>query len=249
MQTIFKFVAIAKLWRLFLLRFFCYIAAMVITYFGKSYFKLTLGDLTIAINPPSKDSKSFPKPPRFGADIALITTNHPDYNGADQVSLGSAEPFVIDGPGSYEVKDVYISGALSKVIIENPLSPKGSSEAKKEYINTVYGFEIDNIKCAFMGIISDETTLSVEAKDILRGADILFVPIGGVITLDPAHAYKIAVAYDPSIIIPYHYDTDALKRFLKEGGQEKNEAADKATLKRKDLEGKEGYILVLDSQA
>lgn len=211
---------------------------MVITYLGKSYFKLTLGDLTIAINPPAKDSKNFPKAPRFGADIALITTNHPDYNGADQVALGSAEPFVINGPGSYEVKNVYVSGAESRVAID-----------KKEYINTVYGFELDNIKCGFMGILSDESTLSSEAKEILRNADILFVPIGGEHTFDAAHAYKTAVAYDPSIIIPYEYDTDALKRFLKEGGQEKNESQDKATLKRKDLEGKEGYIMVLEPQA
>ena len=57
----------------------CYSNAMVITYFGKSYFKLSLGDLTIAINPPTKDSKAFGKVPRFGADIALITTHTARY--------------------------------------------------------------------------------------------------------------------------------------------------------------------------
>jgi hypothetical protein len=35
---------------------------------------------------------------------------------------------------------------------------------------------------------------------------------------------------------------------LKEGGQEKNDSQDKATLKRKDLDGKEGYIMVLEPQ-
>lgn len=214
---------------------------MVITYFGGAYFKLTLGDLTIAINPPSKNSKRFAKPTRFGADIALITTNYADYNGADTVTLGSAEPFVIDGPGSYEIKNCFVTGAKSDVMID-----------KKNYINTVYGFELDNLKMAFLGIIADESTLSVEAKEIIRGADILFVPIGGAIgeigVFDPAQAYKTAISYDPSIIIPYEYTTESVTRFLKEGGQEKNEPQDKATLKRKDLDGKEGTILVLTSQ-
>src|SRR5688572_21422906 len=103
---------------------------MVITFFGKSYFKVTLGDLTIAINPASKASDAFGgKAPRFGADVALITTNLGDYNGIETVTLGDKEPFVVDGPGSYEIKGLLFTGAASSVSI-----------GKKEYINTVYGF-------------------------------------------------------------------------------------------------------------
>ena len=210
---------------------------MVINYFGGAYFKVSLGDLTIAINPPAKGSNRFPKPARFGADIALVSTRHPDYSGVETVALGNAEPFVVDGPGSYEIKSIYISGAQSNATLE-----------KKEYINTIYGFELDGIKMAIFGALSDESTLSSEAKEILSGADILFVPIGGGDVLDPVQAYKTAIAYDPCIIIPYDYDTTTLNKFLKEGGQEKNEIQDKATLKRKDLEGKEGFILVLHAQ-
>ncbi len=210
---------------------------MVITYFGKSYFKLTLGDLTIAINPPSKDSKAFSKVPRFGADIALITTNTIDTNGADTVTFGDKEPFVLDGAGNYESKELLFSGAPSTVTIGG-----------KEYINTVYGFELDGIKIAFMGLIDDDKKLSAEAKEIAANADMLFMPVGGALDLDPAKAYKIATSYDVNMIIPYEYDADSLNRFLKEGGQEKNESQDKATLKRKDLDGKESYILVLEPQ-
>lgn len=210
---------------------------MVITYFGKSYFKLTLGDLTIAINPPAKESKAFSKVPRFGADIALITTNTIDTNGPDTVTLGDKEPFVIDGPGNYEVRELLINGASSTVTID-----------KKEHINTVYGFELDGIKIAFMGLIDDDKKLTAEAKEIAGNADMLFMPVGGTVDLDPAKAYKIATSFDVNMVIPYEYDEENLKRFMKEGGQEKNEAQDKATLKRKDLDGKEGYILLLEAQ-
>lgn len=210
---------------------------MVITYFGKSYFKLTLGDLTIAINPPTKESKAFKKVPRFGSDIALITTKHEDTNGRETVSLGDKTPFVIDGPGSYEIQDLIFTGAFSTVEIEG-----------KEYINTVYGFELDNIKIAFLGLINDEKNMSSEAKEIADNADLVFVPVSGVLKREASKAYKTAVSFSPNVIIPYEYDSEDLKSFLKEGGQLDVKSQDKATLKRKDLDGKQGQVIVLEPQ-
>jgi L-ascorbate metabolism protein UlaG (beta-lactamase superfamily) len=202
---------------------------MVITYFGNQYFRLTLGDLTIALNPSSKSSKA----PRFGADVAIITSSHADYNNPDTVTLGDKEPFVVDGPGSYEIKNIFISGASSNVSID-----------KKEYINTVYGFELDGIKIAFLGSANNEKEFSSEAKEIAGDADMVFVAIKD----DPVGAYKTAMSFESNMIIPMDYDKTTLARFLKEGGQDKAEVLDKATLKRKDLDGKEGHILVLASQ-
>lgn len=210
---------------------------MVITYLGKSYFKLTLGDLTIAINPPQKDSKAFSKVPRFGADIALITTKHPDTNGADTVQIGDTAPFVIAGPGNYEIQDLLFIGASSTVSIEG-----------KEYINTVYGFELDGIKIAFLGLIADEKMMSPEAREIADEADLVFVPVSGILERDAVKAYKTAVSFSPNVIIPYEYNDTDLKLFLKEGGQDV-EAQDKATLKRRDLDGKQGQVIVLAPQA
>ncbi len=211
---------------------------MVITYFGKQYCKLTLGDLTIAINPPAKSSKVMDKAPRFGADIVLITTNHPDYSGVETVTLGDKEPFVIDGPGNYEIKECFINGAKSVVKIDG-----------KEYINTVYGFELDGIKIAVLGALADVSTLSTEAKEIAGASDMLFIPIGGAEVFDSAKAYKVATSFSPSVIIPVDCNEASLSKFLKEAGQDKTEFLDKATLKRKDLDGKENYVIALSPQA
>lgn len=212
--------------------------SMVITYYGKQYCKLSLGDLTIAINPPAKTSKALPKAPRFGADIVLVTTNHEDYNGIETVSLGEKKPFVIDGPGSYEVEGLFITGAKSMV-----------SLGGKEYINTVYGFEIDGIKVVILGALADSGTLSTEAKELAGASELLFVPIGGGEVFDSAAAYKTATSFGPCVVVPLEADETTLKKFLKEGGQEKNEILDKATLKRRDLEGKESFIIGLSPQA
>jgi uncharacterized protein (DUF2141 family) len=49
------------------------------------------------------------------------------------------------------------------------------------------------------------------------------------------------------MIIPMDYDDAALKAFLKEIGSEKAEVVDKLTLKRKDLDNKEGEVVVFKS--
>src|SRR5258708_2012845 len=110
---------------------------MIITYFGKQFFKLSQGEMTIAFNPVSKSSKSGVSA-KFGADIALVTTNHADYNGIDQVSHGERTPFAVTSPGDYEVKEIFIKGVMSE-----------SDIGGKKHINTIYLFGVDNIKIIF----------------------------------------------------------------------------------------------------
>lgn len=205
---------------------------MIITYFGKQFFKITQGELVIAFNPVSKNSKS-EIGAHFGADIALITTNHPDYNGIDQLSHGERAPFIVTGPGDYEVKEIFIKGVMSEATLAN-----------KNYINTIYSLSIDNINIAFLGALSNPE-ISKEARESVGEPDILFVPVGGNGLLDTKQSAKLALSFEPKMIIPMDYDSASLKAFLKEIGDEKAEAVDKLTIKRKDLEGKEGEVVVL----
>ena len=93
------------------------------------------------------------------------------------------------------------------------------------------------------------TNLPAPVQEVAEGVDILFVPIVGNGVLGSADAYKVAVLLEPKIIIPIHFgevgDKNALKTFLKEGGAEDEKAEEKLTLKKKDLEGREGDIMVL----
>lgn len=207
---------------------------MIISYQGLESFKISQGDLTLAINPVSKESKE--KSVSFGSDITLISLNHPDTNGAAQTARGDKAPFIISGPGEYEVKDVFIKGLLST----STYGAKG--EATK--INTIYLVSFEGINICFLGALSD-AKLSKETLEAMENIDVLIVPIGGEGVLDPASAYKLAVSLEPSIIIPMHYKDSALKQFLKEGGEDKSEPIDKLVIKKKDLDGKDGEIVVL----
>lgn len=203
---------------------------MVITYLGAQCFKITQGDLTIAVNPPSSDSSL--KSPKFGSDIVLTSLNHEDFNGVEQMSFGDRSPFVISGPGEYEVKGVAVRGFAGE-----------TEYGGEKSINTIYSISLEGMNLAFLGAFGG-SDLPQAAKQELDDIDILFVPIGGNGMLDEAEAYKLAVQLEPKVVIPMHYTAEQLKRFLKEAG-ETTEPIEKLTVKRKDLEGKEDEIVVL----
>ena len=207
---------------------------MIITYFGKQFFKITQGEMTIAVNPVGKGSKTGVSA-RFGADIALSTTNHPDYNGFEQVSHGGKAPFLISGPGDYEVKGITVRGALSDAVIGG-----------KNYVNTIYSLELDGMTIVHLGAMTGKEVPD-SAKEIITEPDILIVPVDADVT-DAKTSAKRASAIEPKLIIPMDYDEKSLKAFLKELGEEKAETVEKLTIKRKDLEGKEGEVVVLSAQ-
>ncbi len=207
---------------------------MVITYQGGYFFKVQFGDITLAVNPISKDSKL--KSSRFGADVALVSANNGDMNGVDQVSFGGKEAFSITGPGEYEIKDVFIKGFASE-----------TNYGGEKKINTIYTVQLENMNLCFLGALSTKD-LPTEADESIESIDILFVPVSSD-TLSPADAYKLAVKLEPKLIIPVSTDAAAIKTFLKEAGEEGQKPQDKLTLKRKDLDGKDADVVVLEAQA
>lgn len=208
---------------------------MIVTYYGKQFFKIQLGDTTIAYDPISKDSKY--KAARFGADLVLSSLRHPDFNGVEQCAYGDKEPAFIQGPGEYEVGGIFIKGFGTETIYH-----------KEKKINTVYGMVFEGINLCFLGSLASADALSREVREGLGEIDVLFAPIGGVETLTHADAYKLALALDAKVVIPMDYEDTkgALEHFIKEGGGTA-ETVEKFTFKRKDLEGKEGSIVVIKS--
>ncbi len=206
---------------------------MIISYLGGECFKVTQGDLTLAFNPPAKESKLTTS--KFGSDITLVSLDHEDFNGTESTVFGEREPFVIEGPGEYEVRGVAVRGFGSETQYDGSKS-----------INTIYSVSLDGMNLCFLGALRS-ATLPQAAKQELDDIDVLFLPVGNKDVLGYDEAYKLAVQLEPKAIIPMHYDTASLKSFLKEAGAESTKPIDKLTIKRKDLEGKEGEILVLES--
>lgn len=211
---------------------------MVITHHGGQCFKVTLGDLTIVFDPVAKGA-SLPSV-RFGADIALVSRDHPDTNGIDEVTYGGKAPFAITGPGEYERQGIVIQGFLST-------SKYGLSKGQEDAVNTIYSVDLEDMTLVHLGALAD-AELSKEARESIDEIDVLFVPVGGDGVLTASEAHTLAVSLEPKIIIPMHWSgmgsPKSLEAFLKDSGSS-SEKVDKLTLKKKDLVGKDGSILVI----
>lgn len=205
---------------------------MVISYHGGQSFKVSFGDTTLAFNPISKKSKL--EATKFGSDVAFVSLWHPDFNGVEQVTHGSKEPFLVDGPGEYEIGTVTARGFGVKTIYD-----------KQDAYNTIFQVQLEEMNIVFLGALGDpeiDPKILGELSDI----DILFLPIGGGDILSVPQASKLAVKLEAKLIIPMQYDAATLKLFLKEEGEEGLKGVDKLTIKRKELSSLSGSIVVLN---
>lgn len=210
------------------------ISIMVITYFGGQFVRIQQGDTVIAFNPFGKDSKR--KNIRFGANLALVSMNHPDMNGIENMAIGEKRPFVVSGPGEYEVGGIHIAGF-----------PSGKRPGGEERINTIYTVHLEGVRICFLGA-HPSAELSSETIEGIGECDICFVPVSGADALSPADAEKLSVTLDAKLVIPVGVEGKEdknLRTFLKESGAENAPVEEKITLKKKDLDGKEGEVRVL----
>mgnify|MGYP001607669784 CR=1 FL=1 len=211
---------------------------MIIQWYGQSCFKITSGETTIAIDP--YDKKIGFTPPRFQANLTLITHKHDDH--ANSASL-TGEPFVISEPGEYEVKGVFVHGFESY---------HDKNKGRDRGMNTMYKIGVEGIRLLHMGDFGEES-LSEDFMDAIGEVDILMIPVGGKYTIDGNEAAKIVKQLEPKIVIPMHYkisgleiDLDTAEQFLKNTGAGKREPSDKLTIKKKEItESTKTEIIIL----
>ena len=211
---------------------------MIITWYGQSCFKVQSGELVLAIDPFSKEIGL--TPPRFRADMVLVT--HPHFDHANHESL-TGDPFLISGPGEFEVKGIYVAGIETY---------HDQVQGQERGMNTIYRIEMEDIKILHLGdfgesIMRDETL--EEAGDV----DILLIPVGGKYTIDGETAAKVVKQIEPRFVVPMHYKIPGLKvglesveQFLKELGATKVQPQEKLVLKKKDMgEEEKTEVIVL----
>jgi L-ascorbate metabolism protein UlaG (beta-lactamase superfamily) len=190
---------------------------MDITSLGHSSFRIRGKAATVVTDPYDPLSTGLKFPKNVEADVVTISHGHDDHNSVSQI-MGA--PFVIQGPGEYEVKGVGVVGVSTYHDNE-----KGASRGR----NAIYRIEIDGVAIVHLGDLGH--TLTTAEVDELGGVDILMVPVGGVYSLDAAQAVAVVNEIDPSIVIPMHYGRSELDQkifgqlqpvsaFLKEIGKE-----------------------------
>ena len=199
-----------------------------INWAGQSCFQISVSNsrdhsADIVIDP--FDEETGLKVPNFSADILLVTHQHHDHNNVKSVK---GTPFLIDGPGEYEVKEVFIKGIPAF---------HDDKEGKEKGVNTIYTIEAEGLRFCHLGDLGQKQ-LTDEQLEKIGNVDILMIPVGGQFTISSQEAQRIVSQIEPRVIIPMHYELPKLKeklddvgKFLKAMGKNSIEPQDKFVVK------------------
>lgn len=175
---------------------------MEIKYFGHSCFFITSKDgLRMITDPYSKIIKY--DLPEIEADIVLQSHFHYDHNAVNRI-LGN--PKIVSGTQNHNVEYELNFPKISQSInFKGIISYHDITAGKTKGTNTIFLWTIDNIRFCFMGDIGclpDENLLQQIGK-----VDVLFVPTGGISTINSSEASILINQISPLAVFPMHYNT------------------------------------------
>lgn len=220
---------------------------MQIIWHGQSCFQIITSkgknnQVAIVIDPFSDEIGL--KLPKLEANILLTTHGHYDHNNVKGVLRlhPSTTPFIISGPGEYEIKGIFIQGIPAF---------HDEKKGKERGENTVYTIEAEDLKLCHLGDLGQKE-LTGEQLEKIGEIDILMIPVGGIYTISAKEAIKVMSQIEPKITIPMHYSIPKLRiklegvdKFLKILGIRKIEPLNKLSIKKKDISPEEAKIIVL----
>lgn len=176
---------------------------------GHASFRIKGKSATVVTDPFASSVVGLKFPKLDAVDIITVSHDHPDHNATEAVlekaSAGETRPFTVSGPGEYEIKEVTILGIPA--FHDNNL---GADRGK----NTIYVFNIDGIRVCHLGDLGHK--LADSQLEEIGSVDILFIPVGGVFTIDAKAAAAVVAQIEPVVVIPMHYSRAGLTLELAE---------------------------------
>lgn len=209
---------------------------MEITWLGHSCFRIK-GKEAIVITDPCHPSLGYSLG-KLQADIVTLSHFHPGHCYTEAITSQFKE---IKGPGEYELKGTFITGIATF---------HDADRGEKLGKNTVYLVEMEGMTLCHLGDIGHLP--ASELIEAIGDIDVLFLPVGGVSTIDGSTAAEIVRHLTPKTVIPMHYKTPALVRdlepvdkFLKELGVKETVSQPKLSINRSTLPAST-QVIILD---
>ncbi len=210
-------------------------AFMDVFWFGHSCFFLrAIRGPSLLLDPFHEEEVGYPMP-YVKADIVVISHNHEDHNNLEAVS---GHPVLIKGSGRRIALGMEFLGVPS---YHDEYGGRQRGE------NTIFCFTMDEIRICHLGDLGHP--LSQAEAAAIGSVDLLFLPVGGIYTIDALGADEVMRQLRPAVAVPMHYKTRALcfelepvDEFLK--GREVLGPMKNLELKKEDL-GKRGLVVLL----
>ena len=171
---------------------------MRIQWFGQSAFQLQAEDGTVVIDPfgdlgGGRVQFGYPPVAGLSADLLLVTHEHRDHNGVEAVAGSPATIRSTAGVLDSPLGDV--------VAIASEHDRRAGTERGP---NTIFCFTLDGFRVCHFGDFG-QVGLRPEQAEAIGEVDLLFVPVGGEVTLDGHAAATVVGQLRPRIAVPMHY--------------------------------------------
>jgi L-ascorbate metabolism protein UlaG (beta-lactamase superfamily) len=219
---------------------------MNISWLGHSAFKIEekINNEIITVVTDPYDKSIGLRFPKTKADIITVSHYHGDHsNIVDVKPAGETAPFIIDRPGEYEVKGVFVNGVGSY---------HDNKEGAERGKSTMFRIEMNGVSVLHCGDLG--TTLSNFQLEKIGEIDIMLIPVGSTYTIGSKEAAEVVRQVEPRIVIPMHYKIPGVtlnindaSKFIKEMGNGQEPLA-KLKINKKDLPQEEIKLVVLDKQ-
>jgi len=158
-----------------------------------SFLIVSESGLRIITDPYPQGSGLSYAPINEAADIVIMSHDHFVHNNISSVQ---GKPQVIKDSGVKNVKGIQFRGIATY---------HDESKGKERGTNTIFCFPVDGIKLCHLGDLGHR--LSKEQIAEIGDVDILFIPIGGVFTIDAKMAGVVNDDLKPKVVMPMHYKT------------------------------------------
>lgn len=214
---------------------------MIITWHGLSCFSITSktasGEVTLIVDPYQNETGlRFPRT----LEAHMVATSHDgeDANNLEGVQAPQdTKTFVVDLPGEYEVKGLFVYGF-----------PAPLKDRKEEH--RIFRIEIEGITIVHLGALNRPLT-DKETQE-LGAVDVLILPVGGGRVMNADTATEVIEQVEPRLVIPCTFALPNIKeklaeidQFCKVIGSCQREESAKLKLTRKELPEEDMAVKVL----
>ena len=203
---------------------------MYLYFLGESGFKIKTERATIVIDPPHKNTGLSQS--ALSADIIVVSHASQTDVGRVTESEKDARPFIINAPGEYETRGVFLY----------------AFQGKNDTVLSL--IKADNLSIAHLAGISE--ILDDKTLELFEGAEIALVPVGGNGVLSPKLADQVISQIEPHIVIPMNFAIpkltiarESVDTFLSEMGAKGLQAESSLYITKEKLPHEETKVVLL----
>ena len=177
---------------------------MKIKWLGQSCFEIVNENGATVVTDPfaHEDVENFPgleikyPTPDLTADVLIIS--HRGHFDHDAEGIVKGNPVVLDKPGKVNARGMEFNsfGTYHR-------TADGLSDVP---FNNVFYWEADGLKVCHTGDLG--YVLGKEEMENIKGADVLFIPVGEGFTMPHADVIENIKLIGPKVVIPMHFQTD-----------------------------------------